>query len=216
MGYNAFMINSFLTSFASKLGMTILVTSTLVTTGVAVTKVAGNFTDSQIPKQGVEIQQEVAEAVPTEVAVTSTPAQVFRQVQPTKAPVIAVAFPTAAVALKTTPTPGTSSGLCLVSISGQQYDVTKLASTHSGGNIFKCGTDMTSSYNSKHGTNMSRMSQYIYNGSAVSNTGTPSTGGTNIGTNEDHDDDSGQDEREDREHEDRYVKEDHETEREDN
>jgi cytochrome b involved in lipid metabolism len=64
-----------------------------------------------------------------------------------------------------------SNGLCLVTISGQKYDVTKLASTHSGGNIFKCGTDMTSIYNVQHGSGLSRMNQYLYNGSAISITG---------------------------------------------
>lgn len=82
------------------------------------------------------------------------------------------------------PTSNTS-GLCLVTISGQKYDVTKLASTHSGGNIFKCGTDMTAIYNVEHGTSMSRMNKYLYNGNATSITGAVQ----NVNNNRDDEDD---------------------------
>lgn len=41
-------------------------------------------------------------------------------------------------------------GHCLVQISGNTYDVTALKSTHSGGDIFQCSTDMTSIYFSQH------------------------------------------------------------------
>jgi len=63
-----------------------------------------------------------------------------------------------------------TSNQCLVTISGKQYDLTALSSTHSGpqGNtlnggtgFFKCGTDMTASYQGMHGTNVSRIAQYL-------------------------------------------------------
>jgi cytochrome b involved in lipid metabolism len=77
--------------------------------------------------------------------------------------------------------------LCLVTISGQRYDVTRLASTHSGGNIFICGADMTTSYNSKHGSNLSRMTQYLYTGTGTSIIGTPAITGTNRRRDDDDD-----------------------------
>jgi cytochrome b involved in lipid metabolism len=42
---------------------------------------------------------------------------------------------------------------CLVTIRGDQYDLTTFASKHPGGNIFKCGEDMTEAFNKKHGQN---------------------------------------------------------------
>lgn len=50
---------------------------------------------------------------------------------------------------------------CIVTIFGKQYDATSLRNTHSGGNIFNCGTDMSSSYQSKHGTNVSLIAPYL-------------------------------------------------------
>lgn len=50
---------------------------------------------------------------------------------------------------------------CIITVSGQQYDVAPLQSSHSGGNIFNCGTDMTAIYQSAHGTNVSRLQPYL-------------------------------------------------------
>lgn len=57
----------------------------------------------------------------------------------------------------------TPSTACVVTISGKQYDVTKLKRTHSGGNVFTCGTDMTNSYFSMHSQSMlnNQMSKYL-------------------------------------------------------
>lgn len=49
---------------------------------------------------------------------------------------------------------------CVVTLFGIQYDVTSLQTTHSGGNIFTCGTNMTATYQAKHGTDVSRMAPY--------------------------------------------------------
>lgn len=58
---------------------------------------------------------------------------------------------------------------CLITLFGSQYDVTTLRSTHSGGDIFKCGTDMTTTYTNQHGTNLSRMTKYLVTTSNNSN-----------------------------------------------
>jgi hypothetical protein len=65
-------------------------------------------------------------------------------------------------------------GSCVVTLFGQQYDVTTLQSTHSGGNIFVCGTDMTTTYTNKHGVNVSRMTQYLIIPTTPTPTNTPS------------------------------------------
>ncbi|RJR27026.1 hypothetical protein C4561_04600 [candidate division WWE3 bacterium] len=85
---------------------------------------------------------------------------------------------------------------CIVTLWGNQYDVTTLRSSHPGGNIFVCGTDMTSEYQSQHGTNLSMMQKYLLNGS---------NSPTGSGTISDFDDDENEYEYEDEneeEHED--------------
>lgn len=56
--------------------------------------------------------------------------------------------------------PASSTG-CIITLFGKQYDVTSLQSTHSGGNVFNCGTDMTTVYQSRHGSNVSQMAPYL-------------------------------------------------------
>ena len=63
-----------------------------------------------------------------------------------------------------TTTGSDTSNLCIVMLDGKEYDVTTLRNTHSGGDVFVCGTDMTASYISQHGTDFSRMAQYLYTG----------------------------------------------------
>lgn len=62
-----------------------------------------------------------------------------------------------------TPSPQPANTLCLVTLFGQTFDVTSLRSTHPGGDIFVCGTDMTSVYQSQHGSSLARMQPYLYN-----------------------------------------------------
>ncbi len=49
---------------------------------------------------------------------------------------------------------------CVVTLFGNQYDVSPLQTDHSGGNIFTCGTDMTTVYQGRHGTSVTRMAAY--------------------------------------------------------
>jgi cytochrome b involved in lipid metabolism len=39
---------------------------------------------------------------------------------------------------------------CIITINNQKYDVTQFQYQHSGGNIFQCGTDMTSIFVNRH------------------------------------------------------------------
>lgn len=76
---------------------------------------------------------------------------------------------------------------CIITLFGKQYDVTSLRTTHSGGDVFKCGTDMSTTYQSQHGTNVSRMQAYLVASSSTgsttgSSTGTSGTSGTSGAT----------------------------------
>lgn len=63
----------------------------------------------------------------------------------------------------TTPITTTSSSDCIIQINSNKYNITALRKTHSGGDIFQCGTDMTQVYYSMHNDNLLRtqMSQYL-------------------------------------------------------
>ncbi len=119
--------------------------------------------------------------------------------------------------------------VCIITLSGKQYNVTSLAagghpgptgSTLNGGNgFFKCGTDMTAVYNSQHGASLSRMAPYLVKNntpSASPTTSSPTTSPTSVASTtptispknddrnddgEDHDDDD----RDDKRNEDRYL-----------
>lgn len=72
-----------------------------------------------------------------------------------------------------TPAPTTDSNRCIVTVFSKQYDVTSLRSSHSGGNIFNCNTDMSSIYQSKHGSNISLIQAYLYNSGGGTTNPTP-------------------------------------------
>jgi len=73
--------------------------------------------------------------------------------------------------------PQASTG-CIITLFGKQYDVTTLQNTHSGGNVFNCGTDMTAVYQGQHGSDVSRMQKYL----VASGSGGP-TGSSTIQSN---------------------------------
>jgi cytochrome b involved in lipid metabolism len=51
---------------------------------------------------------------------------------------------------------------CIVTVSGNRYDVTSYRNSHSGGNIFTCGVDMTSVFKSQHSSGtLKQMSPYL-------------------------------------------------------
>ncbi len=89
---------------------------------------------------------------------------------------------------------------CIITLSGQQYNVTSLRQSHSGGDIFNCGTDMTSVYQGKHGSNLSRMQKYLVStiGTGGTISGSTGTSGTTAIKNAD---DNDEDEHEDKKRE---------------
>lgn len=62
------------------------------------------------------------------------------------------------------------SSSCIITVSENSYDVTTLKNTHSGGDVFNCGTDMTNIFNNEHGYNLKMISRY-----KISNTNTSPT-----------------------------------------
>ncbi len=85
-------------------------------------------------------------------------------------------------ALNTTTSQASTSGGCIITLFGKQYDVTSLRTSHTGGNIFACGTDMTTTYQSMHGTDVTRMQAYLVTSSGNTGSGTTTGGSGNTGT----------------------------------
>ncbi len=60
----------------------------------------------------------------------------------------------------TAPTPSAEAA-CIIAIDGRKYDVTTLRNTHSGGDVFSCGTDMSSVFHGQHGGNLRLIQPYL-------------------------------------------------------
>lgn len=152
-----------------------IVGATVATGTVGATNLVSKFTQKE---QKIAQVQESEQQKTVAIEKIETIAKTSIRVSPSVAPVKKAL--TSSLSLTVTPSPAssvqTNSG-CIVTLFGKQYDVTTLQQTHSGGNIFNCGTDMTVTYQGKHGTNMSRMQQYL-----VNTTGTSGTSGTSGST----------------------------------
>ena len=49
---------------------------------------------------------------------------------------------------------------CVITVSGSQYDVTKLTQSHSGGDVFERGTDMSNLFQEEHGNDFKKIEKY--------------------------------------------------------
>ena len=65
-----------------------------------------------------------------------------------------------------------SAAQCIITLSGKQYDVTTLQTSHSGGNVFVCGTDQSALFQGKHGTDLARMAKYLVEPAATASAST--------------------------------------------
>lgn len=172
----------------SVLGITILTGTTLTTSALGVMKVANNF-----DRVKVEVP-EVKDKEPDSTQFLSPTPQVneingntTNSSHPVgvvgKTPIKTSLIPTSTSVMNSLPNQGVSSAnSCIVTLFGKQYDVTTLRTTHSGGNIFNCGTDMSAVYQGRHGTNMSRMQQYLVIGGTTSSNGGFNNSGTSGGS----------------------------------
>lgn len=53
-----------------------------------------------------------------------------------------------------------TAGRCIITVNGSQYDLTEFKKIHEGGDIFICGTDMTSRFRGEHGNDFARLEPY--------------------------------------------------------
>jgi cytochrome b involved in lipid metabolism len=215
------LITDLFNNFGQKLAMFLLVGTTALTTGTAVSKVvikqtgaeqktpqeiAVELPDSGSDSKNVEIEDRkitlfkddstiLPKIIPTKSkSATPTPA-------PTSIPKATVTTTKTAAAVDTT-------NRCIITLFGKSYDISNLRSTHSGGDVFTCGADMTSKYQGKHGSSVSMMSRYAYDPNNPT-TVSPSSSGSSSNSI----DDDEEEEREDKRNEDRYEdREDHEDE----
>ncbi len=59
------------------------------------------------------------------------------------------------------PAPAPVPSGCIITLDGSSYNVTNLQRTHSGGDIFNCGSDMSATFWGKHGQSIfNKMQQY--------------------------------------------------------
>lgn len=162
----------------SKIFISLLVLLTVITSSMAVTKVVEGQNELSVNEKVVVTSGVLPKSDPT---VTEFITQI-----PTLKPTL---LPTAKLipTKKIVPTQSvTSNNQCIITVSGQQYDVTTLRSTHSGGDIFQCNTDMTTIYQNRHGTGLSLIQKYLLNG--TTNSVLPTAVLQNTGRERDDDD----------------------------
>lgn len=51
-------------------------------------------------------------------------------------------------------------GKCIITVNSTQYDVTSFKTEHKGGDVFKCGQDMTIAFKNAHGEDLKRLEQF--------------------------------------------------------
>ncbi len=117
----------------SKIVIGLFAVLSLFTTGMVISKV---LSSTSVPKinNNVDVSQNLPEPTVTKPVVST---------------------------IKILPKATSSADQCIVAISGQKYNVTALQTSHSGGDIFDCGTDMTKAYTKKHGSSLSLIKKYL-------------------------------------------------------
>ena len=82
--------------------------------------------------------------------------------------IIAVAIAGTLLYIRMKPTPTASDtavspapATCIITIDGQKYDVESLRNTHTGGDIFQCGTDMSAVFHKQHDDNLQMIQKYL-------------------------------------------------------
>ncbi|PJB22499.1 hypothetical protein CO112_04130 [Candidatus Dojkabacteria bacterium CG_4_9_14_3_um_filter_150_Dojkabacteria_WS6_41_13] len=93
----------------------------------------------------------------TTAAITATPAKAI--VAKKQATITTTKAPVRPPAPKPKPKPKPVA-TCIITVHGLRYNVQSLKTTHSGGNIFRCGTDMTAVFSSQHGSNYALIAKY--------------------------------------------------------
>jgi len=50
---------------------------------------------------------------------------------------------------------------CIISVFGQEYDIGPFRALHPGGDVFKCGEDMTETFMQQHGKDLKRIEKFL-------------------------------------------------------
>jgi len=116
-----------------------------------------NTLPSEVPVQVQDNSQRKLTKSPVQPTVSVTTKPIVAQPSPTstsivKTPVV-IAVPTSAPTAIPTPKPAG----CLIQIDGVKYEITSLQRSHSGGNVFTCGTDMSAIFWGKHNAKILQM-----------------------------------------------------------
>ncbi len=206
------LISELFSNLGQKLAMLLLVGTTALTTGTAVSKVVIKQTGAEqresqqeavdMPDSGSENSN--SETGERKITLFQDDSTILISPTPTKSKSAVpspTAIPKAVVTTAKTAAVVDTANRCIITLFGKSYDISSLRSTHSGGDVFTCGADMTSKYQGKHGSSVSMMSRYAYDPNNPTAVSPASTGGN---SNISHDEDE---EREDRRNEDRYEKE---------
>lgn len=104
--------------------------------------------DASVFERAVGVMPETATASPI-LPATSSPAADKEAAKPAPVKNPTPATPKPSVPAPS-PVPPAEPNRCIVTISGQRYDVTDFRFQHPGGNIFACGTDMTQTFFGQH------------------------------------------------------------------
>jgi len=135
-----------------------LIASTMGIAGVVAAKTIPQASVNTMGDSGAQTKIEGS----VDLTVTASPTDtkivdITPTTRPTNTPTtIPTSIPTAVITPKVT-----ASGGCIVTLFGQKYDVASLRRSHSGGDIFKCDTDMSSVYQGQHGNNLNQMQRYL-------------------------------------------------------
>ena len=189
-------IQFFTDHFGPKFLVGLAITSALATSGVTGAKIFANMNETQSSQEIPEVRVENGTTNPTGDTGSENVSGIHRttgstgvssrfpgRISPTSFPI--------APTLTPTPKRTVNANACIITLFGLQYDVAKLRQTHSGGDVFACNTDMSSVYQNRHGTNVSRMQAYLVgSGSSGTSGATGSTGaGTSFSNSDSEDED---------------------------
>lgn len=111
--------------------------------------------ESVVEEQVEEVEAPVAQAPTPEPTRTVT---AVAQEAPAPEPVHVEAAPVEQQVTQVEAAPQNHS--CIITLFGSRYDVTQLRNTHSGGDIFVCGTDQSSLFQGAHAGELFRMEPY--------------------------------------------------------
>ncbi len=120
---------------------------------IAVAFAAGLLYHKNAPKA------EIAPAV--QDAGSASPAVAQTQPSPSGTSANAPAPANANGAPKSQPAQPPSKPTCIITIDGLKYDVQPLRSTHPGGDVFRCGADMSAVFHGQHGDNLGMIRPYL-------------------------------------------------------